>query len=225
MAIIDSYSDLVQNIKDTAEDDGTEFANFIPTAIDLAEKRLYKEMDLPDLESSKTTGTLTAASTALPKPSGHKYTHHLVITSDSSKKALKRRMETYLDDYWPDQSETGEPKYYTEDSETSFKIVPTPDINYPYEVRYNKEPDRLSLTNETNYYTDNCNEILYYATMVEMAKFMKAWSQVERWERDYTISRDGWNYNAKRKRRDDGEVPMNPDGGPNNLNHTIDSNS
>ena len=59
MAAITNYSTLVQNIQDATETDGAEFIAYIPTAIALAEEKLFRELDLPELETVA-TGSLSS---------------------------------------------------------------------------------------------------------------------------------------------------------------------
>ena len=224
MATITSYNTLLSNVQAVVEDDGLEFADYIPTAIDLAEERLFKELDLPELEK-KVTGILSINSPFISKPSDMEFKHFLSITVNNVKKFLKKRPEDYITDYWPNSTLTGEPKYYADISRTQILVAPTPDSGYAYEAKYTGKPTKLSVTNQTNYYTDYCTDILYAAVMAEMAKFMKAWSQIGAWENTYVVARDTWNIEMSRKRRDDLEVPRNPSGGPNSLKHTIDSTS
>lgn len=224
MATITNYTTLVTAIQQIAEDDGQEFLDYIPNAIDIAEERLFKELDLPGIEE-KVTGTIVASAPTLTKPVGHKLTNYLVITVDGKKRFLIKKMENYLMDYWPDSTITDVPKYYADQSDTQFVMAPVPAQNYPYELKYSKKPTKLSSTSLTNYYTENCQDILYFAAMTEMARFMKAWSQVQFWEGEYARVRDGWNIEMKRFRRDDLVVPQNPDGGPNSLQHTMRSSS
>ena len=42
-----NYTELVQNIKDFMEDDGTEFSNAVPTFIELTELRLSRDLKIP----------------------------------------------------------------------------------------------------------------------------------------------------------------------------------
>lgn len=223
MAVITNYTTLVQAIMDLAEDDGAEFQLFIPTAIDLAEEILIKELDLPDLEI-KATGTLTQFSPILPKPVGYRFANYMQIVVDSKKKILQKRREDYINDYWPDVSISEVPKYYSDTGAANFAFAPTPDQAYAYELKYTKAPDKLSTTNQTNYFINSCKDILLAACMIEMTTFMKAWSQIPVFEKQYAALRDDWNIQMARKRRDDGSVPNNPDG-PNTLKHTVKTNS
>ena len=222
MASITSYATLVQAVKDVAEDDGLEFADYIPTAIAMAEERLFRELDLPDLET-KATGKISTST--LTKPSDYEYPHYFSITVSSSKKQLKKRGEDFIIDYWPNAALTGEPKYYCDSSSTQIIIAPTPDQSYSYTLKYSAKPTKLSTSNTSNYFITNCQDILFYAVMSEMARFMKAWSEIEAWEQSYNAVVGAWNISMLRKRRQDGELPMNPEGGPNTIKHTAKSNS
>jgi hypothetical protein len=61
--------------------------------------------------------------------------------------------------------------------------------------------------------------------MAEMVRFMKAWTQIQAWESAYSAARDNWNMNAMKFRRDDGTTPQNRGSGPNDLKHTVPTQS
>lgn len=224
MASITDYDTLVQALKDIAEDDGTEFASYIPTAIDLAEERLIRELDLPDCEE-KATGALTVNSPTITKPTGFKNMQFFSINANGSDAILKKRSEDFIMDYWPSSAIAGTPKYYADVSSTLLKIAPTPDLGYTYIMKYLKQPTKLSASNTTNYFVTDCQDLLFTACQIEMVKFMKAWSQVAVHEQTFTSARDTWNLNMKRYRRDGGHIPQNPNGGGNTLSSTIKSGS
>lgn len=209
MADIQSYSDLVNTIQNVSEDNGDEFTAYIPYAISLAEQRLNRELDLPDLEIP-VTGTLTAQINTLPKPSGYRFANYFHIIANGKVTVLKKRREDYLNDYWPNPSLTSTPKYYADQSATTFQFAPIPDVSYQYRIKYTAEPNRLGVSTQTNYFTQRCVDILYAASMVEMTIFMKAWQQITVWETAYKELKDGWNLTMERSRKDDGETQHNP---------------
>ena len=227
MTII-NYDKLVQAIKDEAEDDGQEFADFIPVAIQIAEKKLFRELELPELEE-KETGTTTPNVAFIAKPAGYKFADYFMVTVESgSNTLLKKKTEGFLRDYWAGTGaeDTGLPKYYADESVTQFRLAPTPESNYGYEIKFTKEPAILSTTNATNYYTENCADQLFFASMLEMVRFMKAWDQLPVWEQAFTTAKDTWNVETMRQRRDSGTAPMsvsNP--APNTLRHTVNTNA
>lgn len=222
--MISSYTTLVEAIKDKAEDEGTEFALYIPVAIDLAEERLFRDLDLPELEKEK-TGTLTTGSTTLEKPSEYEFGVYLSIlnTTTNKRSILKKKTKSFILDYWPDFTVEGTPKYYGDNTVTSFILVPTPDSDYPYILRYIEKPAKLSVSNPTNYFIENCKDILFAACMSEMAEFMKAFNQKQIWDSDYVVLRDTWNLEQIRYRRDGETSIRNVDSSPNSLRHTLNS--
>lgn len=226
MAKITNYTTLVQAIKDVAEDDSNEFDSYIPTAIALAEERLLKELDLPELETQE-TGTLTASVAFVLKPeTRHVVRHFFVTDSTGRRKQVGKRTIDYCYDYWPNITNTDFPKYYADYSDAQYYVCPTPDDNYAYEMRYISIPTPLSSSNSTNYFvTQQCVNALYAAAMVEMSIFMKSWNTLPAWKDKYNEAAAGWNYHAQRQRRDGSIIPTNPEGGLNSLKHNIENNN
>jgi len=223
--VIVDYPSLLAAVQATAEDTGTEFAAYLPIACDLAEEFLFRDLELPDLETKTPPSTLSSGSNVVPKPAGYKFANYFKIIVNGVNIFLKKRRDDYIQDYWPDPTVTDVPKYYSDSSATTFTIAPTPIQNWSYEIKYSSKPAKLSPTNTTNYYTANCEDLLYLAMMVEMAKFMKAWPQVQVWVQAYAQAQAAWNTEAMRRRRDDGQTPTNATNGPNDIKHTIKSNS
>lgn len=227
MAVISNYTTLIQAIKDVVEDDGSELSSYIPTAIALAEERLMQELDFPELEDSK-TGTLTANNKLVSKPatndagvSAFFYTNAL-----GNKVLLRKRTIDFIYDYWPKDTNTGEPKYYSNYNLTQLVVAPTPNSTYAYEIRYYTIPTRLSTTNLNNYFTDKeCKQALFAASMVHVSIFMKSPADKDIWEAQYQQAASDWNYLAQRQRRDSSDVPNNPQGGPNTIKHTVGTGS
>jgi hypothetical protein len=219
VTVITDYASLVQAVIDTAEDDGQEFANYIPTALDLAEEFLFRELDLPDLEIKTAPAVFIPGNVKLAKPTGYRYANYFkFVDTLGNYTFLKKRRDDFLQDYWPNPTLTAEPKYYADDSLGFFSLAPTPDATYAYEIKYTKQPTKLTALNTTNYFTDRCQDVLFYAVMVNMIRFMKAWTQIPIWEGHYLSARESWNLNMDRVRRDDGQTPHNLANGPNRLN-------
>lgn len=220
MAKITNYTTLVENLIAVTEDDGDEFAAYLPTAIALAEERLIKENDWPEL-SADTTGTLTPLTPDAAIPNNHNYINYFYVTIGDKRKLLQRKTDDFLVDYWPDLSITGEPKYYSYNGNSGeLKVIPPTDDNINYTIRSVNAPANLSAINPTNIFIEEAPELLFHACMVECVKFLKMWGQIQVWEQAYQTSREGWLSQTQRQRRDAGETPHNPDGGPNTYFHT-----
>jgi len=223
---ITSYTTLKNNLIRVTEDDSIEFLQYIPTAIDLAEEKLFRELDIPDLDKEE-TGNLDVGSNTLIKPDNYKWSLSFgIVDPTEGYIPLERKTRDYIRDYWPLTSNTKRPKYYAEKDKDVFLLAPTPDDTYEFILDYVERPPSLvENTNETNYFTDNCPDILFYATMIEAVEFQKAWSQIQVWKQQYIEGAQSWNIQAAKQRRDNGQVPMNPEGGINTNKHTAQTNS
>ena len=225
MAYITDYDSLIDNLVQVTEDDGAEFLAYLPTAVGLAEDRLVRENDFPEI-SSDTTNFLTTGSPDPALPSAWNYINFFYIKAGLKNKMLIRKQDDFLIDYWPDEAIRGEPKYYSLDGDSGkLKVVPPADATYEYTIRSVNSPTKLSTTNQTNIFIVEAPELLFHACMVACARFLKMWDQVPIWEQAYLTSQRSWNGQAQRQRRDDGETPHNPDGGQNTVLHTLGSNS
>jgi len=223
--VITNYATLVSSLQAIAEDDGIEFAEYIPNAVYNAEERLIRELDAQEIKK-ETTGTVTSSNEVLLKPDGFKAADYIYITNSGTRSFLTRKDDSFNIDFWPNPTNTGVPRYYSDKSSTEFRIVPTPSSNFSYTIKYVKEPTKLGLTNPTNYFITNAADVLETACMVELAYFMKEWNQVSIWENKYVRARDAWNLLEKRNRRDGLHVPKNPDSsGTNTIEHTANSAS
>lgn len=221
--IPNTYNGLVSSIKALAEDDSVEFEAYVPTAIFLAEENLIKKIDNKNLEVT-TTVTATDGNNILTKPDGMRFVNDVYfLTSAGSYVQPKMRTNDYIRDYWPVANTStstyphGQPKYYGNESDTEWVLGPTPASAYNVVVNYVAQVTHLSASNQTNYFTSNAAEALYYGTMVGMSEFMKDYTILPLWQARYTDAVEGLNNEGRRNRRDDGLSPSNPRNNQNTL--------
>jgi hypothetical protein len=211
-----TYSSLVLAIQETAENTGSEFVDSIPNFISRTEKRLTRDIDLQGLTKFATTNFVTATP-IYQKPTNALIVKNLTITSGGSRINLVMKTKEYLNDYWPDRTSVGEPRYYANYG-TELLVAPAPASAYPAEISYVVEPTALaSSTQEENYFTQYCSNALFYGSMVEAALFMKNPTAANIWESFYGREIVALNNEARRSRRDSMAMPASPAGGPNTL--------
>jgi len=228
MAVV-TYSTLVQQIKDTMEDDSTEFSNSVPDFIRRAELRLTREMDTHGL-TQYFTSNFTKGEAFLAIPSTNlivKNINYLTsatttlengrIASPNTRISLLVRTKEYMEDYWPVRTSTGLPKYYTHFMQDQVLIAPAPISAFVAEIELVIQPSTLSVGNETNYYTTFCENALFYATMIEACYFNKNNTAVQLWDQQYQREIITIVNEARRNRRDDMSKPDSPAGGPDTL--------
>lgn len=219
---VTSYPTLVSAVQAYFEDDGTEFKAYIPVAVDLAEQRLTREIDSSHLRLN-TNVSCDANGFTVNKPNGYRFGFNLrYVRPDGTIKTLFKSTDSYCEDYWPyGATSVGEPEYYADYSATQFIIAPTCSNAGDFKLSYSGRPEPLSQQVSVNVFTSNFSDMLYYATLIEQAKFAKNFSVVDRLEANYQIClRDVVNEN-RRERRDQGLEPANTQSNTNTLNGNI----
>lgn len=127
---------------------------------------------------SYTTGSLTESETA--------DTGGTVTGALETRTPLYPRSYEYCNSYWEDRTETDQPKFYADYQYQNFLIVPTPDIDYPFELVYFQRLEPLSETNPTNWLTDYARDLLLYACLLETAPYLKDDPRISTWK-DYYL--------------------------------------
>jgi len=221
---IGSYTTLVSAIVDYFEDDGTEFKAYIPVAVDLAEQRLAREIDSTHLKFN-TNVSSTAANRLINKPTGYKFAFNLrYITPSGELRTLFKTTDSYIEDYWPwGNSSVGCPKYYADYSQTQFIVGPTVSNAGDFPLSYSGRPTPLTATVSINVFTSSFSDLLFYATLIEQAKFARQNTMVQTLEGNYQSCLHSVVNEGRRERRDSGLEPANTQSNINSLNGPIQS--
>ncbi len=106
----------------------------------------------------------------------------------NNRTAILPRSLEFCNEYWPDRTETDEPKYYADYNYDNWLIVPTPKIAAPFEVVYFQRPIPLSESNQTNWFTENARDLLLYASLLETAPYLKNDTRIPTWKDYYMQS-------------------------------------
>ena len=138
-----TYTTLRNAIKDYTENSETTFVNHIPEYIKSAEERMLKSVDL-EIFRKNVTGTTTSSNQFLAVPEDYLASFSLSITNSSSKEFLLQKDVNYLQQYNPNPSTTGTPKYYAIFDFNNFLLAPTPDDSYSAELHYYYRPASLT---------------------------------------------------------------------------------
>lgn len=167
-----TYATLVQAIKDFTDNTETVFVSQIDNFIRNAEERLLKMIAPLQVFRKNTTATATASNKYLPKPSDWLSSYTLSIEVSGEKKFLLNKDVNFIQEYWPDGSVTGEPKYYADFDIDNFIIAPTPASGYTMELHYFYRPDSV-VTTSPSWLSENAGPALLYACLVEAYSFIK----------------------------------------------------
>lgn len=158
------------------------FQAILPSAIDDAELRLYRELNLLDT-SARATATITAGNRNFTFPSNYSWvvTDELnVITpagttdpESGTRNPLIPAAEEMLNALWPSVSGSTTPQYFAMVNQNLAFVGPWPDASYTVEVVGTVRPQALSSTNVTTVLSVWFPDLLVSAGMVFMAGYMK----------------------------------------------------
>jgi|TARA_R110000824_G_scaffold227080_1_gene414895 hypothetical protein len=209
-----NYTYLVNDILEAAENDSTEFLNYIPKMIYRTEERLTRDLDDYGLVSY-TSVAVSSGNNQLTLPSGTRILKNINIVANTTKINLLQRTDEYINDYWNVSASTGTPQYYARRNNVTVLIAPTPVSTFNGEVVHISRPTTLTSATNTNYFTDYCYDALFNGSMVEAMIFNKNYTAVPLFEGRYVEAIQSLRNQSRRTRRDDMQNPTSPAGADN----------
>ena len=138
-----TYTQLKASIQDYTDNNETTFVSNLNRFIESAEQRIFSTVDLEYFRKN-VSGTMTSGNQFLAVPDDYLASFSLSIENSSSKEFLLQRDVNFLQEYNPNSSTTGVPKYYSLYDINTFIIAPTPNANFSTELHYYYRP--VSLT-------------------------------------------------------------------------------
>ena len=165
---------LTQSVQDWTENDESTFVAEIPFFIRNAEERIFKVVDLEYFRKN-VTGVMTSGNKFLQKPSDWLANFSLSFVNSSSENVfLLQKDVNYLQEFHPNPSSTGTPRFYASFDVNNFIIAPTPNSNFNVEVHYYYRPASLTTDDSgSTWISTNAPDALLYATLIEAYTFMK----------------------------------------------------
>jgi hypothetical protein len=206
-----TYADLKTDIQTWMQNTGTDFTNQLDTFINNTEQRLLREIDPEAFVFNKFTN-LTSGNRFLANPSDLLIIKNLLIENGSDRIFLEMKTDEFIYEYWPDDSQTGVPKYFANYDDDSTLLAPTPDSNYRVEMQYVGRIETLSTTNTTNWLTENADDALLYGCLSEASIFTKNMEDYALYDKRYQEIVAGLNNQSRRRRRTDYKFPASPAG-------------
>lgn len=191
MAFVLTYNTLTTAVKDYLERNDANLVSQIPLFIMLGERRIARDLKILGLKTAD-TAALIVGDGSIRKPTRwlNDASFNIGIgTGNNTRKYLLLRPIEWCRLYWPDPTQTGEPKYYATDYNYNFWFVfPTPDFAYPYEALYFETPELIDETTSTNFLTGNIPEIFIYATLLEANLYLKNNDLTASWQQRYDLA-------------------------------------
>ncbi len=169
-----TYDSLKQAIQDYTENSETTFVNNLPIFIRATEERILKNVQL-NLFMRNQQGTMTANNQYLGAPSDFLAPFSITVTVSGKKQFLEFKDLSFIEEFNPDYTVTGVPRYYAQFDVGNFIVAPTPDQDYAVEVQYLFRPASLTsgAGTGTTWLSDNADLAMLYGSLVEAYIFMK----------------------------------------------------
>jgi hypothetical protein len=167
-----TYDSLTYYVLQYLERSDQAVINAIPTFITLAEFEIAEQIktlgQLQVVESQMNVGNPVIA-----KPARWRKTVSINITVNGAKQPVLLRKYEYLQNYWPNSTQTAVPLYYADTDWEHWYLAPTPDQSYNFEVLYYERIAPLSSENQTNWLTQNAPNAMLFGTLLQAMPFLK----------------------------------------------------
>jgi hypothetical protein len=170
-----TYGQLKQALQDYLETTETTFVNNLPLFIRLSEERILKSVQL-NLFRKNATANATIGNQFLAAPSDFLAPFSLSYRGDNNDKAFAEFKDvSFLQEYNPDSTTTGQPRYYAQFDNENFLLAPTPNDDYVMELHYFYRPASLTAGSDsgTTWLSINAELTLFYGAMIEAYIFLK----------------------------------------------------
>jgi hypothetical protein len=175
-----TYDQLKTAIQNYTQNEETSFVSNLPLFIRIAEERILKNVQLT-LFRKNSTAAMTINNQYLAAPSDFLAPFSLSFTDAANDKYfLEYKDVNFIQEFNPDATTVGAPRYYAFFDISNFIIGPTPDGSYAVELHYFYRP--VSLTagagTGTSWLSINAEVALLYGCLIEAYTYMKGESDV-----------------------------------------------
>ena len=169
-----TYDTLKTAIGDYLECSETTFTTHLSTFITESEDRIMRLVELPE-QRKNVQGTTATNNRFLACPTDFLAPMSLAIVSSSTYSYLDLKHASFLKEYSPTTSVTGQPTYYSIYSQSSFALAPIPDAAYTVELHYLYKPTSLTSGSDsgTTVLSTDYPDALLQGALVEGAIFLK----------------------------------------------------
>ena len=173
-----TYAELTQQILDYTETDTNVLTDtIINDIIEHAESKIFREIDLDVFRKYKTASlTISDPFVAMPGATPQLFSairYVQIFGTDNVRITLEKKDSSFINEFVPNRTTTGTPKYYANWDNDTILLAPAPDATYTVELAYYAQPTGLSSSNTTTWVSNNAPLLLLYACLVEAFKFLK----------------------------------------------------
>jgi hypothetical protein len=197
-----NYTSLLADIPNKLDNQSQELADELDNIIDPAELMLSRDLDVGAFKHQDTS-LMSIGNAMITKPAGFVSPRYLKITAPGARGNLDYKTLDWIQEFWPDDTETGTPAYYAEYDDDRLIVAPTPDASLTYEIGFRRRLPALSNSNASNWLTENAYDALCAACLMIGAAFLKDPEQAQLWKGHYDALVGQINREHQRTLRDD----------------------
>ena len=170
----------------------------LPRLINMAERRIARDLKIQGFIVAVTTSFTNGVAT-YSKPDRWRDTISMTVKSGTDMVPVFTRSYEYCRNYWPDDTQTGQPEFYADYDYTHWLIVPTPNATYQAEILYYQLPELLDATHQTNWLTEYAPNLLLYGALLEATPFLKNDERITTWQNFYQSAANALNQEDLKK--------------------------
>ena len=128
-------------------------------------------VDYDDLRKYSTS-TTTASNRYVSMPADLLILRSVQIISSNVRDFLEKRDTSFISEYAPNDTVTGQPKFYANWDETNILLAPTPDQAYTIQINYIKDPPHFDSSTNT-FISTHQEALLLYGVLKEAFGYLK----------------------------------------------------
>jgi len=179
MGLIADYTSLQTELLTMLDSD--DLTAQLPLMIQLGEQRIYRDIRCRGMEA---TLNVTMSGGVATVPSDYVELKEAYITYNSKRYYLERKLTDYINKKYPTQTAQSRPRMIAREI-NNFIFGPYPDQNYVLQGTYYKRLPSLTNTLNTNWFTDNAPDLLFWASLAESAALIREDNRIPLWESKY----------------------------------------
>lgn len=154
----------------------------LPSTIDYAELRIYRDLDLLSTVLTNTSFSTTLNTSKVQLAQGTFVTIqnvNVITPSGTSDPDLGTRVpvlpvsKEYIQYSWPNSTNAGVPQYFAMIDERTFSLGPWPDAEYTLEIIGTYRPETLSFSNQQTFISQYLPDLFLMASMVFISGYQR----------------------------------------------------
>ena len=167
-----TYSDFLTQVRNYTEVDNNVLTDSIlDQFIRNTELDIAGDVDYDDLRKYSTSN-VTTGNRYVVMPADLLILRSVQIINSNVRDFLEKRETSFISEYAPNDTVTGQPKYYANWDETNILLAPTPDSTYTIQINFIKDPPHFDSSTNT-FLSQHQEALLLYGVLKEAYSYLK----------------------------------------------------